>query len=93
MFWEHEGNAAMREGKWKLVSRFPDAWELHDMETARTELHNVADLYPDRVKVMAASWSAWAKRTGVQPWPMPETPRGEADGNMTAPPYLRHDRP
>jgi arylsulfatase A-like enzyme len=93
MFWEHEGNAAMRDGKWKLVSRFPDAWELHDMEADRTELHNVADLYPDRVKTMAADYHSWAERIGVKNWPMPETPAGERDGAMTSPPYLRHDRP
>jgi arylsulfatase A-like enzyme len=93
MFWEHEGNAAMRDGKWKLVSRFPDAWELHDMQADRTELHDVSQLYPDRVKEMADQWQAWAKQIGVQPWPMPQTPRGEQDGAMTAPPYLRHDRP
>ena len=92
MFWEHEGNAAMRDGKWKLVSRFPDAWELHDMEADRTELHNLAELYPGRVKQMASTYAAWAKRVDVQPWPMPETPQGEKDGAMGTPPYLRHDR-
>ena len=91
-FWEHEGNAAMRDGRWKLVSRFPDAWELHDMEADRTELHNVAAQYPDRVKRMASAYAAWATRVGVQPWPMPETPQDEKEGAMGAPPYLRHDR-
>jgi arylsulfatase len=93
IFWEHEGNAAMRDEKWKLVSRFPDAWELHDMEADRTELHNLAELYPGRVKEMAATYAAWATHVGVQSWPMPETPKGEQDGSMTSPEYLRHDRP
>ena len=93
LFWEHEGNAAMRDGKWKLVSRYPDAWELHDMEADRTELHNLADQNPDRVTNMAAAYSEWAKRVGVQSWPMPETPTGEREGAMSSPPYLRHDRP
>lgn len=92
MFWEHEGNAAMRDGKWKLVSRFPDAWELHDMEADRTELHNVAELFPARVKEMSAAYAAWATQIGAQTWPMLETPQGERDGAMTSPPYLRHDR-
>src|SRR6185503_10609228 len=30
MFWEHEGNAAVRIGRWKLVRRYPGAWELYD---------------------------------------------------------------
>jgi arylsulfatase len=76
LFWEHEGNSAVREGKWKLVSRFPGAWELYDMESDRTELRNIADEHPDQVNKMAADYSAWAKRVGVQPWPMPETPAG-----------------
>ena len=28
LFWEHEGNRAVRLGQWKLVSRYPGAWEL-----------------------------------------------------------------
>ena len=63
------------------------------MEADRTELHNVAEVYPAKVKEMAATYAAWATRVGVQPWPMPQTPKGEQDGAMTAPPYLRHDRP
>ncbi|MGH9599798.1 MAG: arylsulfatase, partial [Terracidiphilus sp.] len=92
LFWEHEGNSAAREGKWKLVSRFPDYWELYDMERDRTEMHDLADQYPDRVRKMAADYAVWAKRIGVQPWPMPETPAGERTGAMPSPPYLRHDR-
>jgi arylsulfatase len=93
LFWEHEGNSAVREGKWKLVSRFPNYWELYDMERDRTEMHDVADQYQDRVKKMAADYAVWAKRVGVQPWPMPETPRGsERDGAMSSPEYLLKER-
>ena len=93
LFWEHEGNHAVREGKWKLVSKFPDSWELYDMEVDRTEMHDLADKYPDRVKKMVADYAEWATRAGVQPWPMPETPQGaERSGTMIAPPYLLHDR-
>lgn len=92
-FWEHEGNAAMRDGRWKLVSRFPDAWELYDMEADRTEMHDVAELDPARVQQMAAQYRTWAQRVGVQKWPMPETPSGERDGAMNSPAYLQADRP
>ena len=93
LFWEHEGNSAAREGKWKLVSRFPDAWELYDMERDRTEMHDLADQYPERVKKMADDYATWANRVGVQPWPMPETPPGPIrDGAMPAPEYLLKDR-
>ncbi|SEG16114.1 arylsulfatase [Bryocella elongata] len=89
IFWEHEGNRAVRDGQWKLVSRFPDAWELYDMEADRTELHDLAAAQPARTKAMAAMWDEWAKLVGAQPWPMPQTPPGERTGEMGTPPYLR----
>lgn len=97
IFWEHEGNCAVREGKWKLVSKFPEQWELYDMEVDRTERHNLADQHPEKVRQMAADYRAWAKMAGVESWPMPQTqpalrnglsPYGEA-----SPKYLLHDRP
>jgi arylsulfatase len=89
IYWEHEGNKAVRDGKWKLVSRFPDSWELFDMEADRTELHDLAPAQPERAKSMAAMWDSWAKEIGVQPWPMPQTPPNERTGNLGVPPYLR----
>ncbi len=67
MFWEHEGNAAVRIGRWKLVKRYPQAWELYDMDADRTELHDLATAEPDRVADMAARYDAWAARCGVIP--------------------------
>ena len=69
IFWEHEGSRAIRDGKWKLVSKYPDGWELFDMEVDRTEQHDLAAQSPDRVKAMSAQWDAWAARVGVRPWP------------------------
>jgi arylsulfatase A-like enzyme len=67
IFWEHEGNRAVRDGKWKLVSRHGQKWELHDMEADRTELHDLADAQPERVKAMEALYEQWAKRCDVLP--------------------------
>jgi arylsulfatase A-like enzyme len=57
MFWEHEGNAAVRIGKWKLVRNYPKPWELYDMDSK----------HPSRVDAMAAQYEAWAARCGVIP--------------------------
>ena len=83
LFWEHEGNRALRLGQWKLVSRAEngprhwdqtselpmDAWELYDLENDRTELNNLASDYPERVNEMAALWQEWAERVGAVPMP------------------------
>ncbi len=57
----------MRLGKWKLVSRFREAWELYDMEVDRTESNNLAGQHPDQVQAMAALYQDWAKRCNVLP--------------------------
>lgn len=67
LFWEHEGNAAVREGRWKLVRRYPGAWELYDMIEDRTEMNDLAGRHPDKVRDMAAQYDAWAARCGVIP--------------------------
>lgn len=67
LVWEHEGNRAIRDGRWKLVAKEDKPWELYDMETDRSELHDLAAAQPERVKKMAAEWEAWAKRANVLP--------------------------
>jgi arylsulfatase len=67
IFFEHEGNRAVRDGRWKLVAKFGQPWELYDMESDRTELNDLAGRDPERVKAMAAQWQAWAERSQVLP--------------------------
>ena len=70
LYWEHEGNRAMRQGAWKLVAKGRrGAWELYDMEADRTELENLAAREPERVARMAGQWETWARRAHVVPWP------------------------
>jgi arylsulfatase len=68
LFWEHEGNRAVRKGKWKLVSEFPGTWELYDMETDRTELNNLATDNPELVTELVDLYNDWALRCNVVPW-------------------------
>jgi len=70
LYWEHEGNCAVRQGKWKLVSKHPGGWELYDMEADRTELHDLASTHPEKVNELKSLYEAWAKRCGVRPWPL-----------------------
>lgn len=67
MFWEHEGNAAVRMGRWKLVREYPGPWELYDMQVDRTELNNLAQDHPEKVQEMVKHYEAWAERCGVIP--------------------------
>jgi arylsulfatase len=67
LVWEHESNRAIREGKWKLVAKENQPWELYDMEKDRTEMNNLAAQYPRRVQEMSAAWEAWAARANVLP--------------------------
>jgi arylsulfatase len=70
LFWEHEGNRAVRDGRWKLVAKGPQGpWELYDIELDRCERRDLAAAQPERVRAMAAQWEAWAKRCDVLPWP------------------------
>lgn len=68
LFWEHEGNKAVREGRWKLVRRFPLQWELYDIEADRTELTDLSAESPEVVKELSAKWRQWADRVGVVDW-------------------------
>ena len=67
IYWEHEGNRAVRQGKWKIVSRHPGDWELYDLEADRTELNDLAPDHPDKVKQLARLYQAWAHRVGAMP--------------------------
>jgi arylsulfatase A-like enzyme len=69
--WEHEGNAALRAGDWKIVRRGGSPWELYNIAADRTELTNFAEQDTERVKRMAALWQTWAERTHVFPKPAP----------------------
>jgi arylsulfatase A-like enzyme len=69
IFWEHEGNRAIRVGDWKAVAKGPGApWELYNIATDRVESHDLATSDPDRLAALVAKWEQYAKRTQVLPW-------------------------
>ena len=77
MFMEHETNAFIRDGRWKLVGRNvapraglkAERWQLFDMEADRTEQNNLAERMPGKVAEMSKQWEEWAKEAGVYPKP------------------------
>jgi arylsulfatase len=66
--WEHEGNRALRQGRWKLVARDPQGGELYDIQADRTELNDLSASHPEVVRTLAALYDRWAQRCGVRPW-------------------------
>ena len=66
IFWEHEGNCGVRMGKYKLVRCYPHNFELYDMETDRTEQHDISEQYPEVKEQLEKEYELWAKETGVR---------------------------
>ncbi len=70
IYFEHEGNRAIRRSDWKLVAKGRDGpWELYNMENDRSETNNLAEEYPEMVQELADLWQQWAERAHVIPWP------------------------
>jgi arylsulfatase len=70
IYWEHEGNAAVRVGDLKLVRQGRNGpWELYDLKIDRTELHDLAQSQPEKAKELATLWKTWAERAHVLPAP------------------------
>jgi len=70
IFWEHEGNRAIRIENWKLVAKGSSGeWELYDLDADRSELNNLRETHPERTSQMAEKWEAWAIEANAKPWP------------------------
>ena len=69
-YWEHEGNRAVRIGKWKLVQSVNKSWELYDLENDPTELSNVKDSNPETFKQLYDKYMDWTVSAGVLDWPV-----------------------
>lgn len=68
VFWEHEGNRAMRMGNYKITSQVNEPWRLYDLEKDRTELNDLAAVNPKLLQQMIEQYEAWYKRVNAQPY-------------------------
>ena len=68
IYWEHEGNQAVRLGQWKLVRRFPGDWELYDLSLDRTEQEDLAGSNQARLSELVGLYEGWAPGALVVPW-------------------------
>ena len=69
LFFEHQGNRAVRRGRWKLVALDDEPWELYDFAGDRIEMNNLSSKHPEKVKELSAAWDAWAAANHVTPLP------------------------
>jgi len=71
LFWEHEGNRAVMDGDWKLVSAYDNGkkefmkWELYNLKEDRSELNDLSEKFPKRTAKMISEYEKWAQRVGV----------------------------
>ena len=73
LYWEHEGNRAIRIKDWKLVSRgkpvapYIGQWKLYNLKKDRTERIDLAYKHGEKVHEMIRAWENWAKKNNVFP--------------------------
>ena len=68
IYWEHEGNRAIRVGDFKLVAKGQNgAWELYDISKDRSEQKDLSQEKPELAAELAEKWMAYAKRANVLP--------------------------
>ncbi|MEM7290370.1 MAG: arylsulfatase [Pseudomonadota bacterium] len=68
IFFEHEGNCAIRKGQFKLVKKHGCDWELYDMEEDRTELNDLSGQNDPLQKALLGEYQHWSQQQGVMDW-------------------------
>lgn len=64
LYWQHEANAAIREGDWKLVTandRDAGPWELYNLADDRSESQDLSGRHPQVAKRLREKWTRWAE--------------------------------
>jgi len=61
LFFRFATNRALIQGPWKIVTHRMARWELYNINADGTEIHDLANKFPQIVKSMAATWRSIAK--------------------------------
>ena len=77
IYWEHEGNRAVRFGDWKLVAKGqirdrsqPVQWELFNIANDRNENYDLIEKEVEMAGKLKKMWQAYAERCDVFPAPV-----------------------
>lgn len=68
--WEHMGHRSFRVGDRKIVAADGEPWELFDLGSDRSELHDLAGRRPEELAELMDRYADWARDHGVLPWPV-----------------------
>ena len=68
IYFEHEGNAAIRSGDFKLVRLHERDWELYAISHDRSELNDIIHKDARRAHELITLYEDWANKTGVVDW-------------------------
>jgi arylsulfatase A-like enzyme len=69
--WELWNRRALRKGSWKIVwinapwGKGLGQWELYDLASDPTELHDLAAARPEKLAELVAAWHDWVRDNGV----------------------------
>ncbi len=73
IFWEHEGNVALRLGKWKIVKElYEEHFKLYDIDKDRTEMNDLARKNPKQFAKMKALLDKKYEEIGAKPFKVRE---------------------
>ncbi|EDM24973.1 arylsulfatase (aryl-sulfate sulphohydrolase) [Lentisphaera araneosa HTCC2155] len=67
LYFEHEGNRAIRQGQWKAVwVNYKKVWELYNINEDRLEQNDLAAKMPELVTELSKKWLDWAEENFVE---------------------------
>ena len=61
LYFQFSSNRAVMKDNWKLVTHKASSWELYDIEKDGTEMNDLSDEYPEKVKELSELWHKTAK--------------------------------